>query len=78
VATGTVMGRATAAIGRTPGSNKTFGSFESKFGHLFFQVVLFALRATNDLIGFENNGFKILVTIQTGIFINRHLSISFF
>jgi hypothetical protein len=72
MATGTVVGRATTATGRTPGSDKTFRSFEGKFGHLFFQVVFLAFGATNDLIGFKNNGLKILVAIQTGVFINRH------
>jgi hypothetical protein len=73
VATGAVMGRAAPAIGRTSGSYKTFRPLEGKFGHLFFQMVLIAFGATDNLIGSENNRFKILVTVQTGVFINRHV-----
>jgi hypothetical protein len=72
VATGTVVGRATTTTGRTPGSDKTFRSFEGKFGHLLLEVVLLAFGATNDFIRFEDNGLKILLAIQTGVFINRH------
>jgi hypothetical protein len=73
VATGAVMGRAAPAIGRTSGSYKTFRPLEGKFGHLFFQMVLIALWTTDNLIGSENNGFKILIAVQTGIFVNRHI-----
>jgi hypothetical protein len=67
------MRRATAATGRTAGSDETIGSLEGKFGHLFFQVFLFTLRAANGFSRFKNNGFKILPAIQTGIFKNRHI-----
>jgi hypothetical protein len=72
VAGGTVMRRATAATGRTAGSDETVGSFESKLGHLFFQVLFITMRAANGFSGFKNNGLKILAAIQTGIFKNRH------
>jgi hypothetical protein len=73
--------RSTAsASGRITSSYKTIRSFESELGHLFFKVFLLTLRAANGFGGFKDNGFKIIPTVQTGIFINRHkkLSLIFF
>jgi hypothetical protein len=72
MASGTVMRRTTPTSGRITGSYKTIRSFESKLGHLFLKVFLFTLRAANGFGGFKDNGFKILTTVQTGIFKNRH------
>lgn len=72
--TGTVMGCAAAAVGRTAGSDEPLRSFESKGGHFFLKMVFFAFWTTDDLIGPEDDGLKILFTVQTGIFKNRHFS----
>lgn len=78
MASGTIMRCAAAATGRTAGSDKTLRSFEGKGGHLFLKVVFFAFWTTDDLIGSEDDGLKILFAVQTGIFKNRHFSISLF
>lgn len=67
------MGCATPAIRRTAGSDKTLRPFKGKFGHFFLKMVFFATWATDNLIGPEDDGLKILLTVQTGIFKNRHV-----
>jgi hypothetical protein len=73
MASGTVMRSTASTSGRITGSYKTIRSFKSKLGHLFFKVLLLALRAANGFSGFKDDGFKIIPTVQTGIFKNRHL-----
>jgi hypothetical protein len=72
MAGGTIMGGTTAAIGRAPSPDKPIRAFKGEGGHFFLEIFFFALGAADGFRGPENNGFKILPAVQTGIFINRH------
>jgi hypothetical protein len=77
MAGGAISRRATGTAGGAAGADEALAPFKSEFGELFFDMFRLAYGATDLFRRFENKGFKILATIETGIFEDGHNLFSF-